>query len=106
MDNLELTVEVRGISTRINDLEAKMGTLIELKNRDYDQSAQRHEDNLAILNRINSTLYGNGKPGLVQDLSEIKHMVQMAGWVVSVGGAMVIVQVAQFFLNLFRKGGV
>ena len=81
----------------MKELEMRFHQLITDMNR-------MHDDNVRLLRRHDEALFGNGKPGVVHEVHDIKKLVAGARWVIVVGGGVIVMQVAQFFVELFRRG--
>ena len=50
-------------------------------------------------------LFGNGKPGLLADVHDLKEFFKSANWVIGIGVGLLVTNLFQFFLNLWKSGG-
>lgn len=90
---------------KIEKIDVRLDALIALKEIEHADLKRMHRDNQDILKRIVSTLYGNeenNSPGIVQRVRDLESFFGIARWVVITGGGIVVVQVFQFGLDLFR----
>ena len=82
----------------MKELELRFAQLLTDMNR-------MHEDNVRLLSRHDKALFGNGQPGVVQDVHDIKSLLSGAKWIIGIGGGLMVMQMAQFLLDLFRGTG-
>lgn len=80
----ELTLEKARVVERLTNVESEIKSFVELKRLENQHIQEASERHAQLLERITSTIYGNGQKGLLTTLSGHEQVLRLMIWVMGI----------------------